>query len=385
MRRAMRIALGLFAVAALATVAGVRTANAHRFGGPNDPCERKFGASLVHITLYQPQFDPDAEYCDEVPRAGNTVLVVDTMGEELRRTPIGVAIVARDESGGEWTALEIAPAIYKRGVVDAQVNLDANLRYVIVISIGATVGSNPAQLSFPIRVGAWYRALVVPSILILGLLAFVGISLVRIYRPSLIPALGRGRADARMLAVLAIAISISASACARESKPQSAMLPDVTLTDDHGRAVQLESLKGKVVLIDFIHIGCPGVCDELISKFGQVADSTKPILGSKLILVSVTNDPEHDRPDALLKLATERQADMGGWLFLTGSSADVARVTDAFGVDNRPLPDGSPNHITRVFLLGPDLRQRREYAGMAMDSGSVVSDMMKQIGRGDPS
>ena len=60
---------------------------AHRFGGPNDPCERKLGTSLIHITLYQPQFDPDAEYCDQVPRAGNTVLVVDVLGDELRRMP----------------------------------------------------------------------------------------------------------------------------------------------------------------------------------------------------------------------------------------------------------------------------------------------------------
>src|SRR5215813_10296073 len=42
-------------------------AHAHKFGGPNDPCERKLGAALIHITLYQPQFDPDAENCDECP------------------------------------------------------------------------------------------------------------------------------------------------------------------------------------------------------------------------------------------------------------------------------------------------------------------------------
>src|SRR6266849_5581535 len=66
---------------------------AHRFGGPNDPCERKVGGSLIHITLYQPQFDPDAEYCDEVPREGNTVLVVDVLGEDLRRIPLGVEVL----------------------------------------------------------------------------------------------------------------------------------------------------------------------------------------------------------------------------------------------------------------------------------------------------
>src|SRR5271166_2738392 len=78
---------------------------AHRFGGPNDPCERKIGTSLIHITLYQPQFDPDAEYCDQVPRSGNTVIVVDVLGDDLRRVPIGLQVVASGESHAPLTIL----------------------------------------------------------------------------------------------------------------------------------------------------------------------------------------------------------------------------------------------------------------------------------------
>ena len=86
-------------------------AHAHKFGGPNDPCERKLGAALIHITLYQPQFDPDAEYCDEVPREGNTVFVLDTLGDELRRAPIGVRILAIGRDGIRHPVVSLAPAI----------------------------------------------------------------------------------------------------------------------------------------------------------------------------------------------------------------------------------------------------------------------------------
>src|SRR3954451_14218876 len=65
----------------------------HRDRGPNDPCRRQLGASLLHLTLYQPQFDPDAEYCEEVPRAGKTIFVVDVTAGELRQTPIGLEVV----------------------------------------------------------------------------------------------------------------------------------------------------------------------------------------------------------------------------------------------------------------------------------------------------
>src|ERR1700738_2768830 len=108
------------------------------------------------------------------------------------------------------------------------------------------------------------------------------------------------------------------AACHREVTREPASLPNISVIDDHGRPVSLSSLKGKVVLLDFLHIGCPGVCATLVSKFGEVADSLKPELGSKVVLLSVTNDPEHDRPEQLLALAPRSGGDPVGWLFVTG-------------------------------------------------------------------
>ena len=168
--------------------------------------------------------------------------------------------------------------------------------------------------------------------------------------------------------------------CARKAERPSPILPNAAVIDDHGRALSLGSLRGKVVLLEFIHIGCPGVCDMLVSKFGQVADALGPDLGSKVVLLSVSNDPEHDTPPKLLELARGREADLAGWLFVTGKAGEVDRIIKAFGLHNERLPDGSPNHITRVFLLGPDLRTRREYAGMAMDLHSVGIAIKETLG-----
>ena len=376
---------------------------AHRFGGPNDPCERKLGTSLIHITLYQPQFDPDAEYCDQVPRAGNTVLVVDVLGDELRQLPLGLRILATRKAQPQQTVLSIPPKIYRRGVADAQVMLGGGGTYVTQISLGK--GSAQQILSFPIRVAAWYRPLIMPSLIVLAVIAFISISMIRYYlisahdapalelldgkspRPlTLLPrpeprALGSRLRSSVMLIVLASYLMMSLEACHREARHSSASLPDVQVIDDHGNRVSLGSFKGKVVLLDFIHVGCPGVCSNLVNKFGQVADSLGPELGSKVILLSVTNDPNHDNAAELLKLARSSQADMKGWLFVTGKPEDVDRVIKAFGVNNDRLPDGSPNHITRVFLLGPDGRQKHEYQGMVMDSAAVVARIRDTLER----
>ncbi len=373
---------------------------AHRFGGPNDPCERKIGTSLVHITLYQPQFDPDAEYCDQVPRAGNTVVVVDVLGDELRQQPIAVQVLANRESAPNQIVLSIPPKVYRRGVVDAQVMLDDDSVYTTQISLGE--GAAQQVLSFPVRVAAWYRPLVMPALILLVVLALITISLLRYYltagqegpalevidgKPqrslSVVPRTERRASGSKLRTIPAVLILVSCLAsfigCNRETPRAAASLPDVNVVDAHGNPVDLGSLKGKVVLLDFIHVGCPGVCSNLVNKFGQVADSLGPELGSRVVLLSVTNDPKHDNPTELLNLARSSQADMKGWLFVTGKPEDVDRVIKAFGVNNEPLPDGSPNHITRVFLLGPDGLQKHEYQGMVMDSAAVVVQIKETL------
>ncbi len=359
------------------------TARAHRFGGPNDPCERKMGASLIHITLYQPQFDPDAEYCEEVPREGNTVLVVDMLGDELRKAPMGLEVIATGGAQPPRTILSVPPRVYRRGVADVQMMLTADRRYVARVALKRAGVANAQVLAFPIRVGSWYRALIVPSLMVLAVMALIAISVIRYYIYSAKPRSVRSVARSRMhLAGAALICALLIAGCTRKAEPRNPILPNVPLIDDHGHALSLGSLRGKVVLLEFIHIGCPGVCDTLVSKFGQIADALGPDLGSKVVLLSVTNDPEHDTPKGLLALARSREADIAGWLFVTGSACEIDRIIKAFGLHNEPLPDGSPNHITQVFLLGPDLRARREYAGMALDLHSVRIAIKETLGSG---
>jgi protein SCO1/2 len=180
--------------------------------------------------------------------------------------------------------------------------------------------------------------------------------------------------------------SVVFSACYHQAEQGVATLPeDVSVIDNHGKPFSLASLKGKVVLIDFVHIDCPGVCTNLTSKFGQVADRLGQDLGSKVILLTVTNDPEHDGPQQLLAFAKSSDADLNGWIFATGKLENIDRVIRAFGLKNDRLPDGSPNHITQVFLVGPDGRTIHEYQGMIMNSQQVVSHIREALAQGSAS
>jgi hypothetical protein len=139
---------------------------------------------VLHLTLYQPQFDPVGEYCDEVPRAGKTIVVVDVSPGELRQVPLSLEVLASSASGTPRVVLSVPPTVYRRGVMDAEVTLQAGSDYVARVVVGQSPNGAPQPLVFPIRVAAWYRALITPALLVVALLALTAISVVRYYVSS---------------------------------------------------------------------------------------------------------------------------------------------------------------------------------------------------------
>ena len=94
-------------------------------GGPAlgyDPCLRQAGADdFVHLAVYQPDFNPFAEYCSTLPNAGRTVLVFDLMGTALPGARIGLEVL---QQGGQFQLSRPARRYYT-GVADFGADLPA--------------------------------------------------------------------------------------------------------------------------------------------------------------------------------------------------------------------------------------------------------------------
>ncbi len=101
-----------------------------------------------------------------------------------------------------------------------------------------------------------------------------------------------------------------------------AVVPDFTLTNQRGQPVTLSSLRGRVVLVNFLYTRCPlpEVCPRLAASFA----SLQRRLGDRIALLSVTLDPQHDTPEVLAPYAASLRAGPA-WHFLTGDTTPVAR------------------------------------------------------------
>ncbi len=108
-------------------------------------------------------------------------MVVDVTAGELRQVPMSLEVVATSASGQPRTIVMVPPKIYEWGVVDTEVTLNAGSDYVarVVLELGAD--REPQLLSFPIRVVAWYRAMIMPALVVVAVLVLTAISVVRYY------------------------------------------------------------------------------------------------------------------------------------------------------------------------------------------------------------
>src|SRR5580765_1250796 len=94
-----------------------------------DPCVRWVGESAVHFNAYQPQYELKGQYCTDIPKTGETFLVVDLMDPALRTVPVGMRIVKGNGSNAveARTVADWHPSHHPTGVISGETNLDEGL------------------------------------------------------------------------------------------------------------------------------------------------------------------------------------------------------------------------------------------------------------------
>ena len=140
-----------------------------------DTCMRRLGDnSMVHLSAYQPQYEPSDQYCTEIPKGGNTFLVVDLVDPALRDIPIGMRIVKGTDEAEDETVTYVRPSYHPDGVIKGETSLDKGM-YTVFIT-GEAVP--PVRYEYPLRVeminyAKTFRAAVGPLIVAL-LLTLLG-------------------------------------------------------------------------------------------------------------------------------------------------------------------------------------------------------------------
>lgn len=130
---------------------------------------------------------------------------------------------------------------------------------------------------------------------------------------------------------------------------ESYPVPEVKLIDQSGNAVALRALLegDQPVALNFIFTTCTTICPVMTATFAQMRRELGEA-GDRVQLVSITIDPEYDRPEVLNKYAELFHAGEG-WTFLTGDSDDILLVLQSF----KSYAGSKMNHRAVTLLKDP--------------------------------
>jgi protein SCO1/2 len=182
-----------------------------------------------------------------------------------------------------------------------------------------------------------------------------------------------------IIAVLAI-VALAFVATRLQSAPQNAAAAKPPqLIDQTGRHFTFTSLRGTPLIVTFVAAHCTEACPLVNAQFAQAsqrfaADRTK------VRLLTITLDPEHDPPQVMRDLARRFNADAKQWLVASGSVRDVHRVMSAFGVVAQQGRDGYADmHTTFVYFIdkGGNLR-KTDLASTALAT-QIVDETQRQF------
>lgn len=153
------------------------------------------------------------------------------------------------------------------------------------------------------------------------------------------------------------------------------LVPAFTLVNERGEAVTASSWLGQYTIVTFIFTRCPvpEFCPAMALRFGelQTAIEADPALRDRVRLVSITLDPEFDRPEILQQYGAAIGARPERWSFATGELEQVMALARAFAV-YREANGVTLDHTLCTALIGPDGRVVELWRGHGWKSRELL-------------
>jgi cytochrome oxidase Cu insertion factor (SCO1/SenC/PrrC family) len=137
--------------------------------------------------------------------------------------------------------------------------------------------------------------------------------------------------------------------------------PGFTLTDQNGRSVSLASLRGKVVVLEFMDPHCTDICpivsQEFVDAYHDLGSDA-----SRVVFAAINVNRYHLRVADVAAFSREHElTTIPTWQFLTGSYPALRAVWHAYDiVVYAPSPNADVIHSSDIYFIDPAGKERFE-------------------------
>lgn len=147
---------------------------------------------------------------------------------------------------------------------------------------------------------------------------------------------------------------------------------------EEGSAIQLNDLKGKVLVVVMIYTSCKVACPRLVADMQDIRKKVGANNNVQYVLVSI--DPETDTPARLKAFARSKGMDGSEWTFLQGTPETVREFANVLSVKYKEISpmDFSHSNIISVFSPGGDLLHQQE--GLGVNQKETITAILQAAG-----
>lgn len=156
-------------------------------------------------------------------------------------------------------------------------------------------------------------------------------------------------------------------------------VPNRTLRDIDGQSFELDSLRGKPLVISMIYTSCHHVCPTITKNLGSAIEIASEALGEDAFSVATVGfDWAVDTPERMRLYASERRVDAPNWHFLAGDPESITALSEDIGFLFYPSAKGF-DHLTQTTVLDADGVVYRQIYGVDIDPPSLVEPLKELV------
>ena len=154
-------------------------------------------------------------------------------------------------------------------------------------------------------------------------------------------------------------------------------------TQDNGKPLRLDELRGEPQVLTLFYTTCTGSCPITVKALQMFAKAEKSAGNARVRFVLMTVDPEQDTLAVLRKYRRTMHLEKEAWRLVRGKEADVRKMAALLGFNYEQIDSGEFMHSNLITVLDTRGQIVHQQSGVAADPEALRTAIQSAAGAGD--
>lgn len=152
-----------------------------------------------------------------------------------------------------------------------------------------------------------------------------------------------------------------------------------TWTTQNGEHIQLEDLRGNVLVMVMIYTSCKAACPRLVADMRNIEKQVpeEDLDNVKFLMVSI--DPETDTPKRLKDFSIENDMEKDHWLFLRGTPEDTREFATVLAVSYKKISPIDFSHSNIISVFDEEGVLVHQQQGLGVDNTETIEAIKTEV------